>query len=434
MKYLVVSFSHKNTDLALREKLSFNPQNANLLLERLLGLDLIDEAILLSTCNRMEIFMLVGDSFGALQSSLECISDIAKLSKRELEGRANTFEGYSAIHHIFLVASSLDSLVVGETQISGQLKKAYRSALNAKYCTSKGLGLIIDFAFKCASNIRNQTEISKKQISIASVASQNALKLNLKNNSALVIGLGEMGKIVTKYLLNANLKVHLANRNKQKAQDFKENLGDLGDKLIVSDLKDLGNLINEFELIFSATGAETAIITQDLVKKCNFKRYFYDLALPRDIDICVDSSINITTIDDLSKEADKNKESRKAQIDLAYQIVGDETNEFFKYLNILSVEPIIKSLRNLAKNASISEVDKAISKGFLQSSDRNNILKTIHNVFNIFLHTPTKNLKEVASSAQLLEIERTLKMLFDLSDENLEKSSKKHDKDAIKGY
>lgn len=428
MRYLVLSFSHKNTSLNLREKLSLSEDKADLLLKFILDSHIIKEVILLSTCNRLELFMMANDAYEAFQLCFSKLSTLSNTNKDELEGRANTFEGYSAIHHIFLVASSLESLVVGETQISGQLKKAYRYALHCNYCSNNGLGIVIDFAFKCASVVRNETGVSKKPISIASVAVSSTKDLTLGKKEAVVVGIGEIGELTIKHLLNLDFKVKLLNRNRQKALDFKNTLGN--ENLSVGDFDDLKNEINKIELLFSATSSEIPIITNDMIENTSFKRHFFDLAIPRDIEDLKDSSITITTIDDLQNVVDENINFRKDSLNRAYEIVGDEVNEFFKYLSILSVTPIIKTLRQLAKEASISEIDKATQKGFIPESYKNNVAKIIHNVFNIFLHTPTKNLKSISSSSQLGEIERTLKMLFEISDDSLQKAEQKHDSNA----
>lgn len=428
MQYLVLSFSHKNAPLSLREKLSISDSEVDLLLEFILDSKIIKEAILLSTCNRLEILMMANEAYEAFQLCFAKLSELSKVNKDELEGRADTFEGYSAIHHIFLVASSLDSLVVGETQISGQLKKSYRYALHHHYCSNSGLGNVVDFAFKCASIVRNETGVSKKPISIASVAVSSTKDIKLNKKEALIIGIGEMGELVIKHLLNLDFKVKLLNRDKQKAINFRNSLGN--NNLIIGDFDNLKEELNNIELLFSATSSKIPIITNDMICSVSYNRYFFDLALPRDIEDLKDSSITITTIDDLQSVVDENMNFRKDSLARAYEIVGDEVNEFFKYLNILSVAPIIKTLRQLAKDASISEINKAIQKGFLPESYKSNIEKTIHNVFNVFLHTPTKNLKSVSSSSQLGEIERTLKMLFNISDDSLKAAEKKHDNDA----
>lgn len=424
MNFVVLSFSHKNTDIALRQKLALSDESSQKLLAHLLDSGdfcVVNEAILLSTCNRLEVFMLTNSAYEALQKCLSKIAEICALSKEELEGRADTFEGYGAIHHIFLVASSLESLALGETQIAGQLKKAYRAALNAKFCTTKGLGLVIDFALKCAAQVRTETGISQKSISIASLAVANAKKLPLRGRAALVIGLGEMGRLTIKHLLTSGFSVKAINRDAQKAAAFAAEVSDKN--LSVGDFGDLEGEIHTAELVFCATAAPGAIITQKMIKPTDFTRYFFDLALPRDIEDIEDSGVKIFPIDDLKQIADENLSLRKDSLNAAYTIVGDAANEFFKYLNTLSVQPIIKILRQFAKSAAQNELNRAIDKGFIAHAQRDNVEKLIHNVFNVFLHAPTKNLKEISSRAQIDEIERVLKILFDISDEALSDES-----------
>lgn len=428
MQYLVLSFSYKKTDLNIREKLSFDDNTKKQFLDFLHAQESLDEAIILCTCNRMEVIMQVYDTPSALQISLDILSQISHIPKNKLEVCMDIFKGYNAIYHIFLVASSLDSLVIGETQISGQLKQAYKYALDNKYCTIKGLGNVIDFAFKCASSVRNQTGISKKPISIASIAVSKAKKLNLQSQKALVIGLGEMGQIAIKHLLNLGYEVTLLNRNITKACNFQQMLGDT--RLLVGDFLLLADEINRFELIFSASASPQPIIKKDMIKKTPFKRYFFDLAMPRDIEDIARDDIKLIVIDDLQDIVDENMECRKENLSLAKEIVKDNVDGFFHYMSVLQVEPIIKTLRQFAKESSIKEINKAIQKGFLPESYKNNVEKILHNVFNIFLHTPTKNLKSISSSAQIDEIERTLKFLFSLSDSYLKEATNKHDKNA----
>lgn len=414
MKYFVVSFSYKNVDITLREKLSLNDSDTQILVNHLLDSGIISELILLSTCNRVELFAVSNDIYNAMQKFFLKLSELTDFKKDELEGRANTFEGYSAIHHIFLVASGLDSLVIGETQISGQLREAYKHSINNKYCTNTGLGRVIDFAFRCASNVRNKTQVSSRPVSIASIAVSSLNDISITKAKALVIGLGEMGQIVIKHLLDANYNVFLINRNFNKAKEFKASLNN--NNLEIGDFSKISSLVNEYEIIFSATAANNFIITKDMIVSTDFKRYFFDLAIPRDVDSDISNlyGCNIVVIDDLQRVANNNIRYRKNDLNLAYEIVGNEVNEFFRWLNIASVEPIIKTLREIAKNASFNEIEKAIKKGYLPESYRDNIQKTVHNIFNIFLHNPTKKIKELSSSSHIVDIERVIKILFNI--------------------
>ena len=418
MQYLVLSFSHKNADVLLREKLSFCDSEVKNILVYILDSEFIQEAILLSTCNRLEIIMITNDIYNALNICFSKLGELSRVKKEELEGRANIFEGYSAAHHIFLVASSLDSVVIGETQIVGQLKKAYRFSLSNNYCSNSGLGSLIDFAFKCSSNVRNNTQISRKPISVASVAVGSISNLNCNNKIALVIGIGEMGQIVIKNLLAYEYRVILVNRTMQKALDFQSEINDAN--LVVEDFANLENLVNQYEIIFSATSSHDFVVKKHMIENTSFKRYFFDLSIPRDIEVFNSDKIEVILVDDLQHIVNKNMNNREQDLNKAYEIVGNEANEFFKWLNILSVKPIIKILRQIAKDASLNEINKGIKKGYLPKEYKDNIEKTIHNVFNVFLHTPTKKIKEMSSSSHIYDVERVLKLLFDISDDNLE--------------
>lgn len=430
MQYLVISFSHKNTDISMREKLSFSEEAGIEFLNLLTQEGFIEEVILLSTCNRIEIILMTSDVYSSLQECFSKLSQKANINKDELEGRANIFEGYGAIRQIFLVSSSLDSLVIGETQISGQLKQAYKLSLRHGFCTHGGLGNVIDFSFKCASNVRNNTQISNKPISIASIAVNNAINFALETKKALIIGVGEMGRIAAKHLLNAGFEIVLCNRNIQNAIILRDELICEEDSASINiiELNSLKECINDFELILSATASPNAIITKQIITPSNKKRYFFDLAIPRDTEDLDDENIKIILIDDLQSIVESNMNDRTKDLNIAYEIVGNEVNNFFKELSIFGVEPIIKFLRHSAREASIKELKKAIKKGYLPQSCEQNLQKTIHNIFNIFLHTPTKKLKEVSSTSQIDEITRALKTLFDIDNEKLTIFSNEYDK------
>lgn len=168
----------------------------------------------------------------------------------------------------------------------------------------------------------------------------------------------------------------------------------------MAEFSNLGEFINKYALIFSATGANKPIITDLLAKPQNFKRYFFDIAVPRDIDITCDDLSEVYAVDDLEEIVRKNLLLREEQAQIAYSIVGRETTKFYKDLKTLSSTPIIKALRNSAKKVAETELKKAIKRGYLRHSDIDEARKLIHQVFKAFLHTPTVNLKNLDENAQ----------------------------------
>ncbi|AJC87713.1 glutamyl-tRNA reductase [Campylobacter insulaenigrae] len=418
MHYYCISFTHKNTDIATREKLSFSNDDKKREFLRLIhSNNKILESLLLSTCNRVEIFIFLADSEGIHEFVLNSLCLLCDVNKEELNLKADFYEDSGAIHHLFSVASSLDSLVVGETQIAGQLKDAYKFSLQEQRC-GVNITRAVHYAFKCAANVRNQTEISKNPISVASVAVSKAKELiNLENKTAVVIGAGEMSELACKHLINAKAKVLILNRDLEKAKKLSEQLGSNVNFESIANLKEI---LNTYEIFFSATNAPHAIIIDELLEEKNYTRYFFDIAVPRDIDLKTSDKIVVYAVDDLEEVVRKNLTLREHQAQIAYSIVGNMTNDFFKYLSKLATLPLVKQLRLQAKEIAHKELQKAINKGYLKSSNHQEAQKLINQVLNAFLHHPSVNLKKLSGTMQNDAVINSMRYVFDLKNENLE--------------
>jgi len=417
MQYIVVSYSHKNTDIAVREILAFpDDEQKKKSLEKILVSKSVNEAILLSTCNRVEFIISTSNPSEALYTVFETLHLHSGLSIEELEGRADVYEDEGAVHHVFAVASSLDSLVVGETQIAGQLKDAFRFAYENGFCSQK-LSRLIHFAFKCAAEVRNCTNISKSPVSVASAAVSQAKEImggNLGGFTGLVVGAGEMSEIVAKHLVASGCNVIIFNRSIERAKNIAKTIGE---RIDVREFHTLPEYINRYRLLFSATGAPHPIITDEMVQNSQFDRYWFDLAVPRDIEGINDKSIHIYAVDDLQEIVNTNLSMRREQARKAYEIVGRYTIDFFKWLQTLMIDPLIKDIRERAKESAMREVEKAVKKGFIPPETRKNVEKLVHNAFNSFLHTPTKQLREVAEQPRADTVIEAMKYVFNIDTE-----------------
>ena len=416
MQYLVISFSHKNTDLHTRERLALSEEaKKEAVASAALGSEWINEIIILSTCNRVELITSVKDPFKATEDLLKALERVSGISLEELEGRADIYEDHGAIHHIFSVASGLDSLVVGETQIAGQLKDAYKEAYEKGWCGQK-LGRVMHFAFKCAKEVRSSTDISKNPVSIASAAVAMAQEKlgNLGGYTAIVVGAGEMGTLAAKHLIARGCNVILVGRDLEKTAEVAQQIDP---NIQVQDSGDLERLINSYRLLFSATSSKEPIITRHMVQDRDFDRLWFDMAVPRDIEEIRMERLSIYAVDDLKEIVEKNMAFREEQARIAYQIVGRYAKEFFKWLQTLEIDPIIKEIRALAKEAAMAELSKAIKKGFIDPKDQKNIEKLLHNAFNRFLHQPTKKLKAIADEPSADTIVEAIKFFFDIEEE-----------------
>lgn len=420
MHYLNISFSHKNSTLEIREKLSY-PDEKNLhgCLQRLNECEAINETILISTCNRMEVLCSCNDIVRATEHIFEKLTLRAGISIEELEGRADIYDDSSAIHHLFSVASSLDSMVIGETQIAGQLRDAFRFSYDNKYCDKK-LARVIREAFKCAAKVRTATDISSKPVSMASVAVSKLKSVldDLSGKKALIIGVGEMSEITAKHMVKNGADVYIMNRTKDRAVTLAEECG-----AKVLDFSELSSAVNEFEILFTATSSPIPIITDEIIKSCDFDRYWFDLALPRDINYHKGERINLYVIDDLKTIIDNNISFREDGAKKAHTIIGRSIVEFFESLDALDIEPMIKEIYEKAFKAAKTESDRVIKNGYIPKEYEDQVHKMGEQVMKRFLHEITESIRHGADDTA-----------SDTIAGNIKSAMQKHECDAPTGY
>jgi len=416
MHYLNISFSHKNSTLEIREKLSYpDDYHKNGCLTKLNSAEEIGETILISTCNRMEVFCACSDIEMATKHIFDMLTARAGISREELQGRADIFDDSSAIHHLFSVAASLDSMVIGETQIAGQLKDAFRYSHDNGFCGQK-IARVMKHAFKCAAKVRNATDISSKPVSIASVA-VNKLKSvldDVKGKKALIIGTGDMSEITAKHLVSAGADVYIMNRTDYKAEALAKEC-----KAKVIDMSELPNAINEFPILFTATSSPVPIITDEIIKSCDFDRYWFDMALPRDINYHKGERINLYTIDDLKTIADDNKTLREEASRKAHNIIGRSIVEFFEWLDTLDIEPMIKEIYEKAFEAAKIESDRVIKNGYIPKEYEAQVNKMAQQVMKRFLHDMTSKMREVSEESQSGMLSGALQYLIKKDEEGM---------------
>ncbi len=418
MSYLVISFSHKNTDIQTREKLAFpSEENKDRFLKQILEDDIINEAILLSTCNRVEIITAVSYTDAAAKSIIKKLSKYSGIDFEDLYDRADIYDNDGAVHHLFSVASALDSLVIGETQIVGQLKDAFRFSIARKYCEQK-LPRALHYSFKCAAAVRNATSLGTGSVSVASTAVAKAKEIVGDTNGvkALVIGAGEMSELTIKHLLSSGFEVVLTSRDTKKAQI----LADTYEQHVeVSEYSNLEDLLNECVVMITATAAPYPIITQEITREQAFERYWFDIAVPRDIDDIDSPNLLVYSVDDLQDIVDSNMSLRAEQAKTAYSIVNKMSLEFFEWLKSLEVEPVIKHMYVKGDDIIDKKVQKAIKKGFINAADEENIKKLCQTVITEYLHQPSKKLKCISKDMECDVIVGTIQSLFGLKSDAL---------------
>lgn len=391
MHYLTISFSHKNSNLDIREKLTYsNDKSLEGCLTKLNSSEAINESILISTCNRMEIFSSCSDIDGAKKHIFEMLNQRVDIGVDELETYADVYDDSSAIHHLFMVTSSLDSMVVGETQIAGQIKDAFRFSHDRGLCDKK-IARAMKSAVQCAAKVRNATDISSKPVSVASVAITKLKSVlnDINGKKALVIGVGEMSEIAAKHMISSGADVYVMNRTKEKADILADELD-----IKVIEYGNLDSAVNDFEIIFTATSSNVPIITDDMIGLCNFQRFWFDLAVPRDISCSYSGMIQLFTVDDLKSIVDENKSSREKEARKAHSIIGRSVVEFFEWLDALNVEPMIKEIYKKAYKVAEIETKRVIDKGFIPKEYESQAHKMSQQTLKRFLHEMTSKMRE----------------------------------------
>lgn len=401
----------------MREKLAFSDDSAvETFLKTLYENPIITEAVLLSTCNRVEIMTTVTHILQAQTFIIECLAKYAGLEFDILYERADIYDNSGAIHHLFTVASALDSLVIGETQIVGQLKDAYRLSLAKGYCGQK-ITRAMNYAFKCAANVRNATSLGTGSVSVASTAVAKAKDI-IKDTAgvkALVIGAGEMSELTIKHLNSSGFDVVLISRNIKKAQL----LADTFEKKVeVEPYEKIDELLAQIPVMITATAAPYPIITQKMVEEVSFNRYWFDIAVPRDIDDIDLARLEIFAVDDLQDIVNENMSLRAEQAKQAYTIVNRSSTEFFEWLKSLEVEPVVKHLYLKGSNVIDKKLEVAIKKGFIKADDQENIKKLCETVLTEFLHEPTSQLKAISKHVECDIVLGTVQSIFGLDGES----------------
>jgi len=392
MHYLIVSFSHKNSTLAIREKLAFVDDMARLNGMRELNSNPhISESMILSTCNRVEIVCSCNETELAIEAVFSLLANHSGLTPHELHERADVFDDEGGIHHLFSVASSLDSMVVGETQIAGQLKDAYKLSVDNGFSAQK-IDRAMSYAFKCAAEVRNATNISSKPVSIASVAVAKVKESvgDVSGKKALVIGSGEMSVITCKHLSAQGVDVTVMNRTFEKAEAIA-----LECNVRVRSYEEIAYAINEHELLFTATGSLTPIITEEMIKPCGFERYWFDMAVPRDIECDPELwSIRLFYVDDLKEIVSENIALREDEAKLSYVIIRRHVVGFFEWLKTLSVEPLIKNMYLRASDAALRESMRVMDSGYIPREYEHAVHKATLQALKRFLHPFAERMRD----------------------------------------
>jgi glutamyl-tRNA reductase len=425
MELIVIGLNHRTASIEIRERLAFPDDRIEMALHQVQSLPSLKENMILSTCNRVEIYAAARETEKAIIDLKHFFSQFHSLSLREFEKNLYSLIGEEAVRHIFRVASSLDSMVVGEPQVLGQIKSAYEMAVETK---TSGLILhrLLHRAFHVAKRVRAETKIGDSAVSVSSVAVELARKIfeTLEKKIVLLIGAGEMCELAARHLVSGGVeKVLVTNRTYERAvamaQEFR------GEAV---PFEEISQGLKRADIVISATDSPQHLIQHDQVVKVMKDRkqkpiFFIDIADPRDIEPRVGDIENVYlyNIDDLKKVADENIKDREKEAQKAETIVQDEVIKFVNWYHSLEVTPTIVALRKKFEEIRKKELEKTLSlHPDLSDREKKSLEALTAAIINKILHPPTTFLKQtnVEASADLyLDTLRTLFQLPEISSE-----------------
>jgi glutamyl-tRNA reductase len=417
---LLLGASHKTAPLELRERLALPEGRATRVLEELTGHDSIHEAVALFTCNRTELHLVAADAVEAENAALTILSRQAGIRPTELLGSIYSMRGTEAVRHLFAVAGGLDSMIVGEAEIQGQVKRAYELALKAGVTGPVSNRLFRD-ALATGKRVRAETEIGRSQVTVSSVAVSLAgefLGGELASRRVLVIGAGENAELAARALRERGVDtVFIANRRYDRALGLAKRFG--GEAVAFDDLP---RQLERADIVVSSTGAPHQILGREELELVAERRpgrplVLIDLAVPRDIDpeVAGCPGVALYDMDDLQRTVAHNMGGREAEAGRARQLVDEEVASFERWLQSLDVVPTIAALREHGEQVVEHVLRENESRWeTLSDADRKRVEALARSVVGRLLHEPTLRLKDSVGDDVSYRYVHALRELFGL--------------------
>ncbi|RMH51577.1 MAG: glutamyl-tRNA reductase [Zetaproteobacteria bacterium] len=401
MRICHIGLNHKTTPITLRERLATPEAEIPEVLRRLVDHEAVREALLLSTCNRVEMTLVTHNPEAAIAIAHRWFADRAGVSLAAIQPHLYSYTTEQAVRHIFRVAAGLDSLVLGEPQILGQVKAAYDQALNAK-TAGHILHRLYQSTFAAAKRARSETAIGRQSVNVAACAVELARQIfgDLENKTVMLLGAGEMAELAARHLYSHGCKhILVANRTLARAEALAA--GFAGHALT---LDQLGDFLDAADIVISSTSASTYVLMPHMIEAALDKRHgrpmlLLDIAVPRDIDPRIDEidDVYLFDVDDLQQVADGNRSQRERESLQAAHLLDEEAARFFNWLKSLESVPLIRAIQQQSDAARREELAKAarhlkgLDEAQMQAVERFSIALTkrlLHPTLSALKHLP----------------------------------------------
>jgi len=420
MKVLVLGVNHKTASVDIREKLAFNGPKLEDGIFKIRRLPEVKEVAVLSTCNRVELYTCVGHPSPAADSIKNFLADFHGLPRTDFENSLFVHSDRDAIRHIFRVSSSLDSMILGEPQILGQIKDAFEFALGKK-TTGVLLNKLMKKAISTAKRVRTETKIAENAVSISFAAVELAKKIftNLSDKSFMLLGAGEMAELAARHLVNNGVRdVMVVNRTYERGCELASEFQ--GKPVRFENF--LQELVHA-DIIICSTGAPNFILLKDQMQKVMKERkhkpvFLIDISVPRNIDPEINKidDVYLYSVDDLQEVVDTNIHGRKLEAEKAERIIDEEVDRFLKWMSSLNSVPTIVALRQKADEIKREEMEKFRNRFPDLDEEKTKAIEYLTSaIINKLIHAPTVALKEDAEDRD--ELIATIKKLYGLNGE-----------------
>jgi glutamyl-tRNA reductase len=422
----VAGMSHRSAPVEVRERVAFPPCAGRSFLRRLKDEGVVSEAVLLSTCNRTEVYAVVDDE-GARAPVLDLLAEDRGVERASLEQDTYWLTDAEAVRHLYRVASSLDSMVVGEGQILGQVREAYRAATE-EHCAGQILNRLFHTSLRVGKKVRSETGIGDSSLSVPRVAVKLAEEVfgDLAGRQALVLGAGDMSELVVKHLKDRGVAdLLIANRTPQRASLLAERVGGRAvafDALVAE--------LPEVDVVVSSTGSGQWVVQSETVAGALALRseplFFIDIAVPRDIDPVVQTleMVYLYDIDDLQAVVERNAEGRQDAAEEGEAMISPAVLEFMGWLSTLHVVPLIQELRDGAEQIRRHELARALSRMELSTEEAASVERMSYSLVNKLLHGPIQEIKARAEAGSPLESSEVRRRLMALDGLDVELHSR----------
>ncbi|MGD2053479.1 MAG: glutamyl-tRNA reductase [Gammaproteobacteria bacterium] len=430
MSLITLGLNHKTTPLELRERLAFTPQNLKEALNSLIKVHGVTEAAIVSTCNRTELYCSLhaddqtsdNPPEGEDQRLIEWFSSFHGLEPSTLHGHLYIHGHKETIRHAMEVASGLDSMVLGEPQITGQMKQAYVIASH-EGTVGQFLGRLFQHSFSVAKQVRTDTAIGSSPVSVAFAATSLARQIfgDLNDSTAMMVGAGETIELAARHLQSQNIKkIIVANRSPERAQNLAEEFD--GEAI---NLQHIGDHLHRADIVIASTASPLPVLGKGTVERALKKRkhapiFMVDLAVPRDIEPEVNSldDIYLYTVDDLQEVITENLQSRQEAAQQAHEIIDEKVEHFLDWQRSLVAVDVISELRSTAMEFSDEVLRKALKQLAAGQNPEDVLTYMAHTLTNKFLHQPSTELRKAGEEERHDLIQAARRLLIDKSPNN----------------